>query len=109
MISTSCHCGAVRLEVPGPPEYLGDCNCSICRRLHGLWGYYPVSQVTRTGETDVYLWGDRMLTLNRCKVCGCTTHWLPVDPDYDRMGVNMRMADPAALEGVPVRKLDNAD
>jgi hypothetical protein len=108
MITTSCHCGAVSIQVPTAPQDVAECNCSICRRLGGLWAYYSPRQVTVTGETETYVWGDKMLSLHRCKTCGCTTHWTPMDPDYDRMGVNMRMADPAVIAGVPVRKVDNA-
>jgi hypothetical protein len=36
--------------------------------------------------------------------CGCTTHWTPVDPKRDRVGVNARLLDRAALAGVPIRQ-----
>ncbi|HKD23283.1 MAG TPA: hypothetical protein VKB71_14805, partial [Rhizomicrobium sp.] len=91
MTQSSCHCGAVRVEVPGTPSELKDCNCSICRRNGTLWAYYSPKVVRVSGATDIYMWGDRMLELHRCKVCGCVTHWAPVDKTYDRMGVNARL------------------
>jgi hypothetical protein len=43
----SCHCGAVRIEVPGAPEWLGRCNCSFCRRVGSLMAA-SCSNVPRT-------------------------------------------------------------
>ena len=40
MIEATCHCGAVRLKAPHPPQSVTDCNCSICRLLGVLWAYY---------------------------------------------------------------------
>jgi hypothetical protein len=111
MIEASCHCGAVKFEIAHEPEDVGDCNCSICRRLGALWAYYPLADVKiipASGATDTYMWNDRILAFHRCKICGCTTHWYPVDTSHDRMGVNARMMSPVVLAAVPVRKLDGA-
>ena len=45
MLFATCHCGAVGVEIPGPPQAVTNCNCSICRRLGALWAYYPAGQV----------------------------------------------------------------
>lgn len=97
------------MELEKLPEELTDCNCSICRKLGVLWTYYPPKQVKRSGETDIYIWGDRMLEFHRCKVCGCVVAWQDVDPTQERMGVNARLMDPAILSGVRVRYLDGAE
>jgi len=107
----SCHCGAVRLEVETAPEVVKSCNCSICRRTGALWAYYAPRQVRiapAEGATDFYMWGDRMLELHRCKICGCITHWAPVDKTYQRMGVNARLMDPAILAAAQVEQFDGA-
>lgn len=110
MTEGSCHCGAVRIVVPRLPPALTDCNCSICRRVAGLWAYYRPAEVGVTGETTAYLQGDRMLELRRCLVCGCVTHWWPSGKaDLDRMGVNFRMMDAAVVAALPIRHLDGAD
>jgi hypothetical protein len=109
MIEGSCHCGAVKIEIPTAPTELTSCNCSICRRLGGLWCYFPPSQVRIAGNTMMYRWGDKTLDLHHCATCGCTTHWSPVDPAMDRMGVNARMMDPAVVAAARVRRLDGAD
>lgn len=111
MIETSCHCGAVRLACAHAPAMVTDCNCSICRRYGVLWAYYALGQVEITppeGATEAYVWGDRELEFHRCRVCGCVTHWAPIDKARDRMGVNARLMDPAILAVARVRRLDGA-
>jgi hypothetical protein len=110
MIESSCHCGAVRLEIETPPQTVTDCNCSICRRYGVLWAYYSPKQVRiGSGATDVYMWDDRSIEFHRCKTCGCVTHWAPVDKGRDRMGVNARLMAPEVLAAARVRRLDGAN
>ena len=102
----SCDCGAVRFSVQTAPLELTSCQCSICRRHAGLWAYYPPDKVTfaaDNGPTDVYIWGDRDLGLHRCRICGCVTHWVAIDPTYDRMGVNARMMASEVVAAASVR------
>jgi hypothetical protein len=110
----SCHCGAVRFEAAHTPTELRDCNCSLCRRLGVRWAYYKLIDVTFSGVTEAYIQGDKTLATHRCVTCGCVMYWLPLPaPDdkepYDRMGVNTRLCEPAALTGIRVRLLDGAD
>jgi hypothetical protein len=104
----SCHCGAVTLAVPHPPDWVGECNCSLCTKTGSLMAYYPDDEaVTVTGETAVYIWGDRMIGIHHCPTCGCLTHWRTLGEDFGKMGVNARLLDgfdPAAVE---IRKFDN--
>jgi hypothetical protein len=114
VIHGACHCGAVTFEYPGPPEKLTSCNCSLCRRIGGLWAYAPKNQIKLQYAADAvikYVWGDKMLATVSCKNCGSTTHWEPLsDTAQDaRMAVNMRMADPKAIENVRIRRFDGAD
>jgi hypothetical protein len=111
LTEASCHCGAVRLRMDQAPTDVTDCNCSICRRYGVLWAYYSPSHVQLSptnGSTDIYMWDDRSIEFHRCKTCGCVTHWASVDRALDRMGVNARLMDPAALAGARVRRLDGA-
>ena len=113
MLSATCHCGTVRIEIPRRPRSLTNCNCSICRRYGTLWAYYPASEVRRSapdGATEAYQWGDRQLQFVRCKTCGCVMNWEDVNPGASsRVGVNARNFDPAALGQVRIRLLDGAD
>ena len=109
MIHSSCHCGAVRLEVDVAPHEVTDCNCSICRRYGVLWAYYTPRQVRVAGaETATYQWDDRSIRFHRCQHCGCVTHWSAVDPRLERMGVNARLMEPAVLAQARIRHLDGA-
>lgn len=112
-LTATCHCGGVQVTVPYRPRRLTSCNCSICRRLGTLWAYYPRSRVrirAPRGGLQKYVWGDRMLRLARCRICGCVTHWEPMPRRYraDRMGVNARNFEPDVIAGVRIRRLDGA-
>jgi hypothetical protein len=111
MVEVSCHCGAVKLTCETAPVEVTDCNCSICRRYGVLWAYYSPRDVTiepASGATDLYMWDDRSIEFHRCGTCGCVTHWAPVDPARDRMGVNARLMPLETLAAARVRKLDGA-
>lgn len=111
MIQSSCHCGAVRLAIATAPAEVTDCNCSICRRYGTLWAYYSPKDVIVTplsGATDIYTWDDKSIAFHRCRTCGCVTHWAPVDPARDRMGVNARLMEPAVLAAARLRHFDGA-
>jgi hypothetical protein len=110
MIHATCHCGAVSLEIAQPPTEVTDCNCSICRRYGVLWAYYAPAQVriASSTPTDTYMWDDKSIRFHRCRVCGCVSHWSPVDPAVDRMGVNARLLDPDLLKHARLRHLDGA-
>ena len=52
MVTGSCHCGAVKIEVPAAPEWVGSCNCSFCKKIGSLMAYYPDDgSVKISGET----------------------------------------------------------
>ena len=105
----SCHCGNVRIEVPASPRWVAACNCSLCRRTGWRVAYYPPEQVTVSGETVAYVWGDRMIGIHHCPVCGCGTHWATLGEDFGKMGVNARLLDGFDETAIEVRRFDNAD
>lgn len=112
MLTGSCHCGAVKVEVPRKPRRLTSCNCSICHRYGALWGYYDRSRVkitARKGTTAGYSWGSKNLRFVRCATCGCVTHWEPTARfSSNRTGVNFRNFEPSDIESIRVRRLDGA-
>lgn len=112
MLSGTCHCGAVRLEVPDRPPVLINCNCSICRRYGALWAFYSKVDVRIAGHpenTTGYIWGERTIETFRCKGCGCVTHWESLRPDAEKLSVNMRNFDPAEIGDARLRRFDGAD
>ena len=121
-VTGSCHCGAVKIEVPSAPEWLGRCNCSFCKRTGSLMAYYPDGGpenggVRISGETVAYIWGDRMISQHHCPVCGCFTDWRSTGDSYGKVGINARLLDGYAervgkslFDGreIEVRPMDNA-
>ena len=101
MLTASCHCGAVRIELQRAPRTLTNCNCSICRRYGALWAYYKASAVRvvcEPGALECYCWGDKTLSFFRCRTCGCITHHERVRAKSDStVGVNARNIEPDAL------------
>lgn len=109
MITASCHCGQVNLEIETAPTEVMDCNCSICRRYGTLTAHYSPKQVRVNGATETYIWGDKMLAFHRCTKCGCVTHTSAVGHVSDRMGVNANLMEPEVLAQARVRRFDGAD
>jgi hypothetical protein len=113
-IESSCHCGAVRLQIAdAAPDALNSCNCSICSKYGGLFAYYSAAKVTilaGPGSTHEYVWGDKMLAFVRCSHCGCLSHWRGLDPNSstDRMGVNARLFTNVEFSKIRIRHFDGA-
>jgi len=106
----SCHCGAVQVQVAHRPPYVNFCNCSLCAKTGGVWGYYEEGQVQVEGHTSSYRRADYdepQIELYFCPRCGATTHWVTTEHfDGKRVGVNMRIFEPAELKGIEARFLD---
>ena len=101
-----CPCGGVAITVPRKPEYLNSCDCTLCFRLGALWGYFDPAEVSVTGETRAFVRDDIEVWLqtNFCPTCSAVVSWTARrDLGRPRMGVNMRLFDPDALIGLPVR------
>ena len=113
MIKGACHCGAVGFELLKEPAWLTACNCSVCRRLGALWAYAEPGEVrlrVERGATSAYVWGDKTLAFHHCRICGCTTHWESLQwGKAGRMALNCRLADPADIESVRIRRFDGSD
>jgi hypothetical protein len=104
----ACHCGRVQIVLRAAPAEAAECNCSICRRIAGLWFYCNPEALSADAGGVAYQHGDCALDLWHCTTCGCTTHWTPTDPSYARVGVNLRMFDPALWRDLPRRMVDGA-
>jgi hypothetical protein len=114
MITSSCHCGAVKLEIDGElPETLTSCNCSICKRYGNLMAYYPpeaIKVIAAPGALAAYSWGDKTIAFQRCATCGCMSHWVSLDPNQTEfIGVNARLFDNVDISGLRIRHFDGAE
>jgi hypothetical protein len=110
LLRGECHCGAVSFEIERAPEFLLECNCSICRRLATQWAYSDKVLIRLNapeGTTIAYTWGDKMLAFYSCKTCGCTTHWASLTDD--KIAVNCRLCPPDQTKGIRIRHFDGAD
>lgn len=109
MVEGTCLCGAVRIELDEPPLEVTSCDCSSCRRRGALWCYASPRRARAVGPTATYQRPSPCLTTHHCPTCGCTTHWSPIDPALDRMGLNARLLDPAVLRAARVRIVRGSD
>ena len=111
MVRAACHCTAVRFEVEELPDWVLDCNCSICRRYGAIWAYPEPTKVKfllGADVTETYSWADRMLAFHRCTTCGCVTHMTALDSDPPRVyGINTRMIPTLDPASVRLRQKDN--
>jgi hypothetical protein len=102
----------VTLELAEKPDYLFDCDCSLCRKHGVLWGYFDPGHVSIHGTTKVYARVDRerpAVQIHFCGHCGCSTHWTPMaHTPQDRMGANMHLFAPEELAGIPLHFPDGA-
>jgi hypothetical protein len=102
----------VTITIPAKPDYVNDCNCTLCRKAGILWGYFDPADVRVDGETERYTRADSedpSVALHFCGRCGCTTHWTATAAfvrrvgEDNRMGANMRLFPPDVLRGVEIR------
>ena len=110
-MTATCLCGAVCVTIDAPPAFINDCNCSLCRKSGGAWGYFAPEAVTATGQTITIARTDKpsaAVDVHSCAACGATTHWVRTQAFVDQhgandmVGVNMRLFDPDELTGVEV-------
>ncbi|MCG9695509.1 aldehyde-activating protein [Shewanella sp. Isolate11] len=123
MYQGQCHCGNVKLSINRLTETATRCNCSICQRYAGVWGYFSESEVSVTvGELglDSYEQGDKFLSVKRCKHCGCVTHYTCSErykklaleqglDNGDRFAVNYNMFPRELIAQLTIKYLDGAD
>ena len=78
-MTASCLCGAVSIVIETKPEFINDCNCSLCRKAGAAWGYFPSSAVTTSGNTVPFVRRDKTapgVEVHSCASCATTTHFV---------------------------------
>ena len=106
MLEGSCHCGKLKWSFDGSPDSATACNCTLCRRYGVLWAYdYEDGRINTSGETVVYIWGDRTVGFLFCPSCACVVYWRAIEPNAEgrrRIAVNLRLAEPDEVARIPI-------
>ena len=114
MMTISCLCGRIRLTLTKRPEFIHECNCTMCTKAGARWGYFHPAEVTVAGETAGYSREDKVepnAAIQFCARCGSTTHFVLTEQAVARfgnsmMGVNMWLANEDELAGIELRYPD---
>lgn len=107
--SMTCHCKSVRLTFPALREPTLECLCNVCRRYGALWSYFKPDEVRVEGAVEGYAWGRKTLSFNRCKSCGCMTHYTVIGDTDPRVAVNCRMLERAEFGRLESEQSDGDD
>jgi hypothetical protein len=114
VLTLSCHCGRVRIEISKRPAFINACNCTLCAKTGAHWAYFDPSEVHVEGETSGYCCTDKAepgACVQFCATCGATTHFTLTPSAIAKFGdtlrgVNMQLADEGELIGVELRYPD---
>ncbi|GAO38653.1 hypothetical protein SCH01S_17_00070 [Sphingomonas changbaiensis NBRC 104936] len=114
MLNLSCLCGQIRITLQKRPDFIHECNCTLCSKTGARWGYFHPSEVSVEGRASGYCRADKgepNANVQFCSNCGSTTHFVLTDKAVSRfgnsvMGVNMWLAEPQDLAGIELRYPD---
>lgn len=113
-MTLSCLCGQLRVTLAKRPDFIHECNCTLCGKSGARWAYFHPSEVGVEGATRGYRRADKddpAAELRFCETCGATTHFILTERAVARfgnsmMGVNMWLADAGDLAGIELRYPD---
>jgi hypothetical protein len=111
MMSVSCLCGQIRITIDKRPDFINECNCTLCSKSGARWAYLHPTEVSVAGITTGYSRDDKddpAAEIHFCGKCGSTTHFVltpsaVVKFGNSQMGVNMRLSDETNLAGTELR------
>ncbi|WP_156679887.1 GFA family protein [Sphingomonas profundi] len=111
MLTLACHCGLIRVRIDRRPDYIHECNCTLCSKTGARWGYFQPADVAVEGAARGYTRADKDdpgAEIGFCGRCGSTTHFTLTAGAVAKfgngvMGVNMRLADERDLAGIELR------
>ncbi len=114
MLTGSCHCGGAHWSMKGDPGPVTACNCTLCRRYGTLWAYdYENERIQLEGPTGSYKRKeDHGLEILFCPTCAGVLAWRGMRlhaGNRRRMAVNVRLADPEAVAGLPIEHFDGLE
>lgn len=111
MLELSCHCGQICIKIKKKPDYINECNCTLCSKSGARWGYFHPSEVSIEGSSVGYVRADKdepNAQIHFCAKCGSTTHFTLTEHAISQygntlLGVNMWLAEAGALAGIELR------
>ena len=114
MLDLSCLCGQIRISLQKRPDFINECNCTLCSKTGARWAYFHPSEVSVEGHIAGYRRGDKEepnAQVQFCPTCGSTTHFVLTEIAVSKfgnslMGVNMWLANAADLSGIELRYPD---
>lgn len=114
MLDLACLCGQIRIELEKRPDFIHECNCTLCSKTGARWGYFHPSEVSVHGPTSGFRRADKdeaNAEVHFCPTCGSTTHFVLTESAVSRfgnsfVGINMWLADASALAGTELRYPD---
>jgi hypothetical protein len=114
MLKFSCLCGQVHIEISRRPDFINECNCTLCSKSGARWAYFHPSEVGIAGTTRGYSREDKddpAAEIHFCANCGSTTHFTLTSSAIAKFGniqtgVNLRLTDERDLAGIELRYPD---
>ena len=114
MLKLSCLCGQVHVDISKRPDFINECNCTLCSKSGARWAYFHSSEVSVVGATKGYSREDKedpAAEIRFCAHCGSTTHFILTASAISKfgdtqIGVNVRLADEKDLAGIELRYPD---
>lgn len=111
MMTLSCLCGQVRVQIDKRPDHINACNCLLCSKSGARWAYFAPSEARVAGATTRYCRADKddpVAEIHFCPTCGSTTHFTLTASAAAKfgnslIGVNMWLAGEQALAGIELR------
>lgn len=114
MINFSCLCGQIGVTLKKRPDFIHECNCTLCTKTGARWGYFHPSEVAVDGTTQGFRRTDKEepnAEVRFCPTCGSTTHFVLTENAIaafgnSMMGVNLWLANARDLAGIELRYPD---
>ena len=113
-MTLDCLCGSVRVDTERKPDFIHECNCSLCSKSGARWGYFRPEEVRVAGPTRGFRRTDKeqaFAEVHHCPTCGATTHFVLTETAVSHhgntmLGVNMWLAEPDDVAGIELRYPD---
>ena len=113
MLKLSCLCGQIHVDISKRPDFINECNCTLCSKSGARWAY-SIPRKSASWATKGYSREDKedpAAEIRFCANCGSTTHFILTASAISKfgnsqIGVNMRLADEKDLAGIELRYPD---